>query len=151
MFSAYAPDDGSVYRPKCKRGSDACKYFHPPKHLGLQVINAGRNNKRLRQEMASKMKVLHHLQSQQQQQSLLQQQNLASSALTSYIANPSAWTPSGASTNVANMLPQTQPIYYQIPILAPSTPAYSNYNAAVTLQTRLVKRAWGNVDNVFTK
>ena len=34
-----------------------CRYYHPPKHLGLQVINMGRNNKRMKQEMISKMKL----------------------------------------------------------------------------------------------
>ena len=46
-----------IFRPKCKRGEEGCRYFHPPKHLGLQVINMGRNNKRMKQEMISKMKL----------------------------------------------------------------------------------------------
>ena len=33
-----------------------CKYFHPPTHLRLLVINAGKNNKRLRSEMEERYK-----------------------------------------------------------------------------------------------
>ena len=29
VFSNYAPDDGTVFRPKCKRGEESCRYgFH---------------------------------------------------------------------------------------------------------------------------
>eukprot|EP00095_Tigriopus_kingsejongensis_P003216 maker-scaffold699_size109694-snap-gene-0.18 protein:Tk03216 transcript:maker-scaffold699_size109694-snap-gene-0.18-mRNA-1 annotation:"GF11449" len=36
-----------------KRGCtrNACRYFHPPMHLRLSVINAGKNNKRIRSEL----------------------------------------------------------------------------------------------------
>ena len=37
VFASYGPNDGTVSRPQCSRGEDRCKYFHPPKHLGLQV------------------------------------------------------------------------------------------------------------------
>ena len=26
VFSNYAPDDGTVFRPKCKRGEESCRY-----------------------------------------------------------------------------------------------------------------------------
>lgn len=63
VFATYAPDDGNVHRQNCRRGETNCKYFHPPEHLSLQVINMGRNNKRMKSEMLSKMK----MQYQQQQ------------------------------------------------------------------------------------
>lgn len=34
-----------------------CRYFHPPENLAQIVINAGRNNKRLRSEMETKLKI----------------------------------------------------------------------------------------------
>ena len=76
VFATYGPDDGSISRPKCKRGEENCRYFHPPKHLALQVINMGRNNKRMKQEMLSKMKLM-----QQQQQTTQQFTSSALSAL----------------------------------------------------------------------
>ena len=51
----------------CRRGEANCKYFHPPKHLSLQVINMGRNNKRMKSEMMAKIK----MQYQQQQVTIL--------------------------------------------------------------------------------
>ena len=57
VFATYAPDDGTVNRPNCRRGEANCKYFHPPKHLSLQVINMGRNNKRMKSEMLAKIKM----------------------------------------------------------------------------------------------
>jgi hypothetical protein len=38
VFFAYGPDDGSIARPNCKRGEDVCRYYHPPKHLGRELI-----------------------------------------------------------------------------------------------------------------
>lgn len=55
VFAEYGPSDTNIQRVGCTRGEAACKYFHPPEHLALLVINAGRNNKRLRKEMASKI------------------------------------------------------------------------------------------------
>ena len=43
-------------RKGCRR--PYCKYFHPPTHLRLMVINAGSNNLRLRSEIMTKQKLL---------------------------------------------------------------------------------------------
>lgn len=58
-----------VARRGCHRTN--CKYFHPPTHLSLLVINAGKNNKRLRSEMkAKRQQQLNAEQCHQQQVSL---------------------------------------------------------------------------------
>ena len=50
VFSNYAPDDGTVFRPKCKRGEESCRYGFKiikkinktcPKGFGLKLANLG--------------------------------------------------------------------------------------------------------------
>ena len=68
-----------------------CKYFHPPTHLRLLVINAGKNNKRLRSELMTSMQ--QQQQQQQQQQAALalwKQQQTASIALQQQQHPPSS-------------------------------------------------------------
>ena len=55
-----------IFSRTSKRGGCTrtnCKYFHPPTHLRLLVINAGKNNMRLRSELVTSVR---HQQQQQQ-------------------------------------------------------------------------------------
>jgi hypothetical protein len=49
-----------------------CKYFHPPAHLRHLVVNAGKNNLRLRNEIQTNIRRQEQQQQLQQQQVMLQ-------------------------------------------------------------------------------
>ncbi len=110
----------SARRGGCSRTN--CKYFHPPTHLRLLVINAGKNNKRLRSELMTSLQ-----QQQQQQQAVLasamwkqQQQpaSLASHQPSAAVAAAAAATPTLSLGQVvpSNMLQAShQHPYYALP------------------------------------
>ena len=37
VFAEYGPNDGTMNRQPCSRGEDKCKYYHPPRPLGILV------------------------------------------------------------------------------------------------------------------
>ncbi len=110
-----------IFSHSSKRGGCTrtnCKYFHPPTHLRLLVINAGKNNKRLRSELVTSIR---HQQQQQQAAmaaAALWRQQQQSMAAATFPAAPSFQTASpvsllSAAYQTNSHVPQQQGLYQQ--------------------------------------
>jgi len=94
VFSHSSGSGGGSGGNSAKRGCTRfnCKYFHPPMYLRLQVINAGKNNKRLLNKML-------------QRRPSQQQVGLAAAA-----AAAAYWAQPVAATAAATALPSSQAV-----------------------------------------
>ncbi|EDV29270.1 uncharacterized protein TRIADDRAFT_4444, partial [Trichoplax adhaerens] len=108
---------------RCNR--EVCKYFHPPKHLKIQLENNGRLNLRQQQQH----------QQQQQQQRQMQQQLLLTTG-PPFVGQPIVNIKEGIHYN--RFLPYSAPFVSIVPAL------YPEYVTSAPLEPILINNAIGN-------
>ena len=109
------------------------RYFHPPENLAQIVINAGRNNKRLRSEIATKLKMSNAINA----ASL----GAAASSMPYQLQSPYSLLPQSPNSppmsNITSVLPN---VNNGMPNLIPERmPSYSNSTLSGSISTALPK------------